>query len=138
VPHHEGRREPGDQSRKEGVAEPAWQDIADEISRDILAIHRDSYGRGAASVNAYHVEDVVIVLIDGLELMPNEEFLIAKGLGDAVLAMRSDYQQAIETTFRAAVERATGRSVIGFSSHTMLDEPPSAIEIFRLSPRDDL
>jgi hypothetical protein len=44
------------------------------------------------------------------------------------------FQEAIETTFSSAVERATGRRVIAFLSQTNLD-PNFAVEIFRLAPR---
>jgi hypothetical protein len=53
-----------------------------------------------------------------------------------VLNLRSKYQQAIETTFSAAVERATGRRVIAFASHTVL-HPHFAVEIFRLEPHPE-
>jgi hypothetical protein len=53
---------------------------------------------------------------------------------DAVLELRHSFQMAIEPTFRAAVERATGRRVIGFASHTQLEEPRFALEVFRLEP----
>jgi hypothetical protein len=42
------------------------------------------------------------------------------------------YQQAIETTFRAAVERATGRRVVSFASITKLS-PHYVVEVFRLA-----
>ena len=77
----------------------------------------------------------MIVLLDGLELLPNEEFLISEGHGEAVGRVRTQYQKAIEPTFRAAVERATGRRVIGFASHVQLEEPRFMTEIFRLEPR---
>jgi uncharacterized protein YbcI len=108
--------------------------VADAVCRDILAIQRDSYGRGAANAKAFVLDDTVIVILEGLELLPNEEFMIDKGEADAVRALREHFQQAIESTFRAAVERATGRRVIGFASHVTLDEPRFAVEIFRLEP----
>jgi hypothetical protein len=52
-----------------------------------------------------------------------------------VVEMRSRYEAAIETTFQAAVERATGRRVVSFVSATKLS-PNYAVEIFRLGPRD--
>jgi hypothetical protein len=52
----------------------------------------------------------------------------------AVRELREHFQQAIQSTFRAAVERATGRRVIGFASHVQLDEPRFAVEVFRLEP----
>jgi uncharacterized protein YbcI len=106
--------------------------VASGITRDMLAIHRDSYGRAAEDVQAHVIGDTVIVILDGLELLPNEEFLIEHGSADAVRELRDSFQTAIEPTFRAAVERATGRRVIGFASHTQLEEPRFALEVFRL------
>jgi uncharacterized protein YbcI len=100
-----------------------------------LAIHRESYGRSVASAKAHVLGDTVIVLLDGLELLPNEEFLISEGHEETVANVRTQFQKAIEPTFRAAVERATGRRVVGFVSHVQLEEPRFMAEIFRLEPR---
>lgn len=117
------------------VRAPTERQIADEISRELMEIHRESYGRSAAHAQAYVLNDTVIVLIDGLQLFPNEVFLIENGHAEVVDRVRSQYQKAIESTFRAAVERATGRRVIGFSSHVQMEEPRFMAEIFRLEPR---
>jgi uncharacterized protein YbcI len=136
------QREPGRQQgpadpdpQRGEVAGPTTQEIADEICRDILAIHRDCYGRAAADAHAYVLDDTVIVLLDGLELLPNEEFLIGEGHQETVTTVRTQFQKAIESTFSAAVERATGRRVIGFASHVQIEEPRFMTEIFRLEPR---
>jgi uncharacterized protein YbcI len=76
--------------------------------------------------------DDIVVYLDGLELQRIEEFLIERGHADRVIEQRSHFQQAIEPTFKAAVERMTGRRVISFASVTKLD-PNYAIEIFRLA-----
>ena len=129
-------REPLDPSPQRGeVQGPTDVQVADGIRRDILAIHRESYGRGADRAQAFVVDDTVIVLLDGLELLPNEEFLVENGKEEDVTNLRNQFQQTIEPTFRAAVERATGRRVIGFASHFALKETPFAVEIFRLEPR---
>jgi len=83
------------------------------------------------------MNNTVIVILDDLELLPNEEYLIEHGRADAVKDLREQFQQAIRPTFSAAVERATGRRVLGFASHAQLDEPRFAIEIFRLDPRQE-
>jgi uncharacterized protein YbcI len=116
------------------VAGPTTEQVADELCRDFLAIHKDSYGRSADSASAHVLGDTVIVLIDGLELLPNEEFLIGEGRGDVVGSVRTQFQEAIGPTFSAAVERATGRRVIGFASHVQIEEPRFMCEIFRLEP----
>jgi uncharacterized protein YbcI len=131
--HEQGPADPD--PRAEGVAGPTEQEIADEICRDLLAIHADSYGRTAAHAHAHVLDDTVIVLLDDIELLPNEEFLIGEGQTETVALIRTQFQKAIEPTFRAAVERATGRRVIGFASHVQLEVPRFMAEIFRLEPR---
>lgn len=112
---------------------PAPAAVSRSIADDLMAIHRDSYGRSAKDAQAHVIGDTVIVILDDLELLPNEEFLIEQGRPDAVSDLRASFQQAIAPTFRAAVERATGRSVATFASHTQLEEEPRfALEVFRL------
>jgi uncharacterized protein YbcI len=103
------------------------------VSEEILRIHRESYGRGAARARTYILDDDVICFLDEIELLPNEEFLVDNGYADTVVSVRSKFQQAIEATFRAAVERATGRRVVAFASHTNL-EANFSCEMFRLAP----
>jgi uncharacterized protein YbcI len=106
---------------------------ATQLARELLAIHEDSYGTTATDVRVHFLQDDVIVFLDGLQLQRNEQFLIDQGREDLVLTIRAGYQQSIETTFKAAVERATGRTVTAFLSNTNLD-PPFSVEIFRLTP----
>jgi uncharacterized protein YbcI len=101
------------------------------VAEEILRIHRESYGRGAARSRAYLLEDVVVCILDDLELLPPEKFLIESGQEEAVTRLRHQFQQAVGPSFKAAVERATGRKVTAFISDTSL-EPNFAIEIFRL------
>lgn len=109
-------------------------DVEAALGAELLALHRDSYGAGAQSAHAHILEDAVVCFLDGLELMASEEFLIEAGHETAVLDVRTRYQQAIETTFRAAVERHTGRRVVSFASMTKLN-PSYVVEVFRLAPR---
>lgn len=77
-----------------------------DIAQQLLRIHEESYGASAATAQALVGDDAVVVFLDDLELQRSEEFLIGAGEGQAVIDVRGRYQQAIETTFRAAVERA--------------------------------
>jgi uncharacterized protein YbcI len=117
------------------LSAPTDRQVADEICRDLMEIHRASYGSAVTRAEAHVMGDTVIVLLDGLEMLPNEEFLIDNGHGEVVGSVRSQYQKAIEPTFSAAVERATGRRVTAFSSHVQVEEPRFMTEIFRLEPR---
>ena len=109
-----------------------------KLAEELLRIHVQSYGRGAGSARVYLHDDLVVALLDELELMPNEEFLIDNGQEDGVVQLRGRFEQAIETTFRAAVERVTGRETTSFASVTRVDNPNYALEVFRLGERKEV
>jgi uncharacterized protein YbcI len=111
---------------------PSEQSVRDEISREILRIYEESYGRGAGQSQTFLTDGWVTVVLDQLELMPSELFLIENGKHDAVAHVRTQYQHAIQTPLRAAIERATGRRVVGCASTTSVEEPRFAVEIFKL------
>ncbi|HEV7562301.1 MAG TPA: Na-translocating system protein MpsC family protein [Solirubrobacterales bacterium] len=104
-----------------------------ELSDELLRIHERCYGKGAGSTRVLIGDDAIVVFLDDLKLQPNEQFLVDAGVPGAVVEQRARFQQAIETTYRAAVERVTGRRVVSFASATKLD-PNYAVEIFRLAP----
>ena len=106
--------------------------MKDEIALEILRIHEESYGKGAKSAHAFVGNGYVIVVLDDVELLPNEKFLVENGKQDTVIQVRTQYQHAIRASFSAAIERATGRRVVGFASTTSMDEPRFAAEIFKL------
>jgi uncharacterized protein YbcI len=111
---------------------PSDQQIRDEICREILQIHEEAYGKGTGQITAIVDGDWVIVVLDLVELPPYEQFLLEAGHQDTVIDVRHRYQLAIQASFRAAVERATGRTVVGFASTSDMDEPRFAAEIFKL------
>jgi uncharacterized protein YbcI len=112
---------------------PGAEQAVDDLSRELVAIHVDGYGLGARDVKVEIGEHYVVAFLDGLELQKVEELLIGEGRAEAVLELRKQYQRYMEPAFRAAVERATGRTVTSFLSSTHLD-PHWAVEIFRLGP----
>lgn len=112
---------------------PGTVAAVEKLSRELLAIHVDGYGVGADEVNVEISEDSVVAFLDGLQFQKVEEFLVEEGKEESVLALRHEYQRYMEPAFRAAVERATGRTVTSFLSSTHLD-PAWSVEIFRLAP----
>jgi uncharacterized protein YbcI len=114
---------------------PSVAQLERELAAELLRIHKESYGKGAAEARAHILDDLVVCMLDEIEMLPAEQFLIDSGEGQGVIEVRSRYQAAIETTFRAAVERGTGRRVISFASVTKLD-PNYVIETFRLAPAE--
>ncbi len=126
----DGPQDPGNADEQRGP--PSAQEVSDEVSQEILRIHEESYGKGAGKAHAFVAESFVIVVLDDLELLPNEEFLVEHGHHDTVIQVRTQYQHAIRSSFSAAIERATGRTVVGFASTTSMDEPRFVAEIFKL------
>jgi uncharacterized protein YbcI len=120
------------QSPAERREPPSAAEVQAEISREILRIHEESYGKGATAAHTYVGNGYVVVVLDDPELLPNEKFLLDNGEHDTVVQVRTQYQHAIQASFRAAVERSTGRRVVGFASSTNFDEHRFVAEIFRL------
>ena len=113
----------------EGVSPEA---VRDEIAQEILKVQEETYGVGSRAIKVDVLDDVVLVVID-VELAVSEQTLVDAGHGDAVKAAREAFQDAIASTFKAIVERATGRRVDSFVSH-MNVEDLYAVEFFRLRP----
>jgi uncharacterized protein YbcI len=111
--------------------EPEQREVETDLAAELLRLHLESYGEGAKSARVYIHDDVVFALLDDIGLLRVEEFMVERGEAEAVLDIRSRYQAAIEGTFRAAVERATGRRVTSFASVSKLN-PNYVLEIFRL------
>ena len=102
------------------------------ISAQLSAIHTEFYGTPVARVRTHILDDIMLSMLD-IELTVIEQRMLALGRMDAVLTLRHEVQGAEQTSFTAAVERATGRRVIAFLSSTNL-EPPFVSELVRLSP----
>ncbi len=128
-----GAQGPEDPGRPEDAREPPTpREVRDEIAREILRIHEEAYGGGATRAEALVAEGWVIVVLDDLELLPNERFLVDNGKQDTVMQVRTQYEHAMRSSFSAAIERATGRRVVGFASTTSVEEPRFMAEVFRL------
>ena len=107
--------------------------LEEAIGSELLRVHQETYGKGAGTAHTVIADDAIVVFLDGLELQPTEEFLVGAGEGQTVIEVRHRYQEAIEATVCAVVERATGRRVISFASATKLN-PHYLVEVFRLAP----
>lgn len=108
------------------------QAAKEEIAREIVKVHEDSYGETACRLKVAIEPDFVVVMMD-IEFSPAERTLIDAGNEDSVKVTRESFQLAIAPTFRAIVERATGRSVASFASRTVVEAEQSwSVEVFRL------
>ena len=111
---------------------PAIGEISATISRAIVRTHREYLGRGPTKARTSIRDNTVVVLMEDT-LTKAERSLIADGKQDEVLATRHSFQMTMRDDMVAAVEEATGRSVIAFMSDNHV-EPDLACEIFVLAP----
>jgi uncharacterized protein YbcI len=109
--------------------------VSAAISEQIAAIHVESYETPVMRAVTHVLDDLVVAVLD-IELSLIEQRMIAFGRGNAVHELRHAVQTAEEASFKAVVERATGRRVIAFASHTNVD-PPFVAELFRLAPASE-
>jgi uncharacterized protein YbcI len=106
--------------------------VMSEVTRDLVRLHGEYYGKGPSKARAYLVDDTVMSILEG-GFTTVEATLIAEGKSEAVHDIRHSFQIAMEERFRAVVEKATGRKVIAYMSqiHT---NPDMAVELFVLEP----
>jgi len=115
------------------VARLAGEALA-EVSRNLVRLHSEYYGKGPTKARSYTIDDTVISILEG-GFTTVEKTLIADGRPEPVHEMRRSFQRAMEDRFRAVVEEAMGRRVIAYMSeiHT---NPDLAVELFVLEPHD--
>ena len=102
------------------------------ISEQIALIHTESYDTPVKHAVTHVLDDLVVAVLD-IELSMIEQRMIEFGKGALVHELRHAVQTAEAASFKAVVERATGRRVVAFASHTHID-PPFVAELFRLGP----
>lgn len=119
-----------------GHEPPSRDEQADSISKETTRIHDDSYEQELTSVDTVVNEDMVASVLR-YPLTPAEEVVIAAGRSDAVQAGRHESQLVLEPVLRAAVERATGRTVTRFLTQTTLEEQGLVVEFYTLAPAAD-
>jgi uncharacterized protein YbcI len=106
------------------------------ISRRIVQLHKEFYGKGPTKAKTYYYDDLVVVLMRG-GFTPVEETLLQSGRGESVKQQRSDFQQAMRGPFVQVVEEETGRKVVAFMS-TSHQHPDLLGEMFVLESAEVL
>jgi uncharacterized protein YbcI len=100
------------------------------ITSALVGIQTEYLGRGPRSASAFHYGNVLVTLMHDV-LTPAERTLTRTDRTDAVKHIRHLFQETMETEFRLAVERLTGRKMLAFISGNHL-EPDIAAELFIL------
>jgi uncharacterized protein YbcI len=105
------------------------------ISQAIVRIHAEHYGKGATQAKTYVWDNLVVTVLRDV-LTVAERTLVDADRADTVREVRATFQFSLEDTFRAAIERLTGRRVHSFMSQV---DPARGIgvEVFVLEPAAD-
>jgi uncharacterized protein YbcI len=107
-----------------------------EISNAMVGLKKDFYGKGPTKAKTFLNDNYVFCVMEG-GLTRNESTLIERGHEDLVRNYRLRFQEAMEDSTVEAVQRITGRKVIGYHSQIVFN-PERAFEIFVLDrPVDD-
>lgn len=111
------------------VPPPTAQAISDEVT----SIHALGYERELTAPAITELAPDLVTCRLAFALTEADELLMARGLHDSVHAARGAFQASLSPALRAAVERATGRTVIEHASDTDLHSRVT-IETFQLAP----
>lgn len=91
------------------------QTVAKAISREIVALQKNHFGRGPVSLRTYLLDDAILVLLHGGSAA-FEQTLAQTGGANIAAQMRAAVNDVVRPEYTAAIERAIGRKVIGFMS----------------------
>jgi uncharacterized protein YbcI len=101
------------------------------ISREIVRLQAEYYGKGPTRAKTYIVEDLVVVVLEET-FTRAEKTLAERGERDAIQHIRRRFQQQMAESFTNVVEEATGRKVRTFLSETDIENDVS-VETFLLA-----
>jgi uncharacterized protein YbcI len=107
-----------------------------EISNAMVGLKKGFYGRGPTKAKTYINDNYVLCVLEG-GLTKNEETLLAAGEEGLVRQYRLRFQEVMADATTEAVERITGRKVLGYHSQIVFD-PEYGFEIFVLDEPPDL
>jgi len=101
------------------------------ISRRVVGLVKEQYGKGPTGARTYLSGDLVVVILSG-GFTAGERTLVREGHVDAVSGMRSALQETMRPKLKQIVEEELQRPVIAFMSANH-DSPDLAAEIFILA-----
>lgn len=104
------------------------------ITREMVRIKSQHYGKGATEAKTYQCDNFLFCVMRG-GMTTVERNLLEHGEVDLVRQVRARFQHNNGDTFREAVQRITGRHVIGYESQVLF-EPDYVVEMFVLGDGD--
>ena len=117
----------------EPIGEDPASNVRVRISRGIVKLLKDHYGRGPSRAKTYVTEDAIFVLLEG-GFTQVEATLLAQGQGQAVRDQRALFQEGMRPQFIELVEQETERKVLSAMS-TGDQAADMAVQVFVLEAR---
>jgi uncharacterized protein YbcI len=114
------------------TAPPKEEALTSVISREMVRLYKDQFGRGPTKASTLIARDVVICTLED-SLTPAERSMVELGELQKLRDVRLFFQHATEKEFRDIVENLTGRKVRAFISGMDVKRDVAA-EIFYLHP----
>ena len=127
---------PAGSSRSGGSSPTSSAPTLANISRRIVQLHKEFYGKGPTKAKTYYYHDLVVVLLRG-GFTRVEETLLQAGRADSVRLQRAEFQQGMRAPFKQVVEEETGRKVVAFMSSSH-QHPDLLSEVFVLESAEVL
>ena len=121
--------------RVDGSSPAELGPTASRISREVVQLHAQLFGRGPTRAKTHLTEDYALCILEDV-FTAAERTLIRAGNSPQVKATRAAFQDAVEKDFVAIAEAATGRKVRALLSQVHL-ETETAIELFLFETPDD-
>ena len=106
-------------------------EIRAAISREMVRLQAEYYGKGPTRAKTYIVDDLVVVVLEET-FTRAEKTLAERGEREAIQHIRRRFQQQMAESFTSVVEQATGRKVRVFLSETDIEQDVS-VETFLLA-----
>lgn len=106
------------------------------ISAELVRLKAHHFGKGPVEAKSYLNDNFLFCVMKG-GLTRVEETLITSGDEALVRQVRLRFQEQMHTVFRDAVEKVTGRVVIGYQSQLIVN-PDYVVEMFVLGDEGDL
>jgi uncharacterized protein YbcI len=106
-------------------------EIRARISKEIVRLQSEYYGKGPTKARTYIVDDLVVVVLEE-SFTRAEKTLAERGEREAIQHIRRRFQQQMADSFISIVEQATGRRVRAFLSETDIGQDVS-VETFLLA-----
>jgi uncharacterized protein YbcI len=119
-----------DRDHTKDVETESGRSVNAEISNAMVGLKKEYYGRGPTKAKTYVNDNFIFCVLEG-GLTRNEETLLAAGEHRVVREFRLRFQEAMAEPTTQAVERITGRKVVGYHSQIVF-EPEFGFEIFVL------